>query len=45
MAGIFADHPHYAVAADDFAITTDFLYRGAYFHRCSPDSIRQAPHE
>jgi hypothetical protein len=43
MAGILANHPHYTVAADDFAIATNFLYRGAYFHCYSPDSIRQAP--
>jgi hypothetical protein len=41
MAGILANHPHYTVAADDFAIAANFLYRGAYFHCYSPDSIHR----
>lgn len=33
MTGILANHPDYPVTANDLAVTADFFYRSAYFHR------------
>jgi hypothetical protein len=33
--GGFANHPHYTLAVDDFALVANFLDRCSYFHKTS----------